>query len=84
MNSKFYIEVACEQRNFGSERICGDVFVSRKVSEENRTIAVLSDGMGHGVKANVLATLTATMAANLTRGHRSPEKIAEMIMNTLP
>jgi hypothetical protein len=84
VNGKFYIEVACEQRNYGSERICGDVFVSRKVREENRTIAVLSDGMGHGVKANVLATLTATMAANLTREHRSPERIAEMIMNTLP
>lgn len=84
MSGKFYIEVACEQRNYGSERICGDVFVSRKVKEENRTIAVLSDGMGHGVKANVLATLTATMAASLTREHRSAERIAEMIMNTLP
>jgi len=84
VSGKFYIEVACEQNNYGGERICGDVFVSRKVSEENRTIAVLSDGMGHGVKANVLATLTATMAANLTREHRSAERIAEMIMNTLP
>lgn len=84
MSGKFYIEVACDQRNYAGERICGDVFVSRKVKEENRTIAVLSDGMGHGVKANVLATLTATMAASLTREHRSAEKIAEMIMNTLP
>lgn len=84
MNERFYIEVAVEQRNCGSERICGDVFISRKIKEENRTIAVLSDGMGHGVKANVLATLTATMAVNFTREHKSVEKIAEMIMNTLP
>ncbi|HER08974.1 MAG TPA: stage II sporulation protein E [Bacteroides sp.] len=84
MNEKFYIEVALEQRNCGSERICGDVFISRKIKEENRTLAVLSDGMGHGVKANVLATLTATMAVNFTREHKSVEKIAEMIMNTLP
>jgi len=84
MSGKFYIEVSCEQRNFGNERICGDVFISRKVKEENRTIAVLSDGMGHGVKANVLATLTATMAVNFTMEHKAADKIADIIMNTLP
>ncbi len=84
MSGRFYIEVVCEQRNYGKERICGDVFISRKVKEENRTIAVLSDGMGHGVKANVLATLTATLAVNFTMEHKAMEKIAEIIMNTLP
>jgi hypothetical protein len=84
MNDGFYIEVACEQRNFGDERICGDVFISRKVKEEDRTIVVLSDGMGHGVKANVLATLTATLAINFTMEHKAVEKIADIIMNTLP
>jgi len=84
MSGKFYIEVACDQRNYGKERICGDVFISRKVKEENRTIVVLSDGMGHGVKANVLATLTATLAVNFTMEHKEVEKIADIIMNTLP
>ncbi len=84
MNETFYIEVVCEQRNYGNERICGDVFLSRKIIEENRTIAVLSDGMGHGVKANILATLTSTMAINFTIEHKDPEKIADIIMNTLP
>ena len=84
MNTDFYIEVTCEQRNYGNERICGDVFISRKIREENRTIAVLSDGMGHGVKANVLATLTSTMAVNFTIEHKHPETIADIIMNTLP
>ncbi len=84
MNDRFYIEVFCEQRNYGNERICGDVFLSRKVREENRTIVVFSDGMGHGVKANVLATLTATMALNFTIEHKNPETIADIIMNTLP
>lgn len=84
MSGKFYIEVASEHRNCGEERICGDVFLSRKVKEENRTIVVLSDGMGHGVKANVLATLTATMAINFTIEHKDVETIADIIMNTLP
>jgi len=84
MDSQIYIEVNCAQKNYGEERICGDVFLSRRISEEGRTIIVLSDGMGHGVKANVLATLTATMAQNFTLEHKEPEKIAEIIMNTLP
>ena len=45
---------------------------------------MLSDGMGHGVKANILATLTATMALNFTREHKDFNTIAEIIMNTLP
>ncbi len=84
MNEDFYIEIHCAQKNHGEERICGDVFLSRKIREEDRTILVLSDGMGHGVKANVLATLTSTMALNFTSEHKEPEKIAEIIMNTLP
>ncbi len=84
MQDQFHIEVHCAQKNCGEERICGDVFLTKKVLEENRTIMVLSDGMGHGVKANVLATLTSTMALNFTMEHKEAEKIAEIIMNTLP
>lgn len=81
---QFHIEINCQQKFQDGERICGDVFLSQKIPEEGRTIVVLSDGMGHGVKANMLATLTATMALNFTREHKDVEKIAEIIMNTLP
>lgn len=84
MNSNFYVEVGYQQKNHGKERICGDVFLSQRIKEENRIVAVLSDGMGHGVKANILATLTASMAINFTREHKDVVRIAEIIMNTLP
>lgn len=84
MNKNFYIELNCQQRNHDGERICGDVFMHKRVKEENRIVAVLSDGMGHGVKANMLATLTATMAMNFTEEHKDFGKIAEIIMKTLP
>ncbi len=84
MNKNFYIEVNSQQRNYDGERICGDVFLYRYIKEEDRVIAVLSDGMGHGVKANILATLTATMALNFTREHKEVDHIADIIMNTLP
>jgi hypothetical protein len=84
MQKDFYIEVNSQQRNHYGERICGDVFLNKYIKEEDRIIAVLSDGMGHGVKANILATLTATMALNFTREHKEVDLIAEIIMNTLP
>ncbi|HXK81339.1 MAG TPA: SpoIIE family protein phosphatase [Bacteroidales bacterium] len=79
-----YIEIEARQINHQGERICGDVFLKRRIKEENRMVAVLSDGMGHGVKANVLASLTATMAINFIIEHRDPVRIAEIIMKTLP
>lgn len=84
MPDNFFIEVNCQQKNHEGERICGDVFLSERVVAENRTIAVLSDGMGHGVKANVLATLTAKMALSFTKEHKEIHHIAEIIMKTLP
>jgi hypothetical protein len=84
LDKSFYIEVNSQQKNHDGERICGDVFLNRFIKEENRVIAVLSDGMGHGVKANILATLTATMALNFTREHKEVDRIADLIMNTLP
>lgn len=80
----FHVEVACNQRNYHGEHICGDVFLSKRIREENRVLSVLSDGMGHGVKASVLATLTATMTLNLTEEHHDPATIAGIIMRVLP
>ena len=84
MGKDFFIEINSQQRNHDGQRICGDVFLYKYVQEEDRVIAVLSDGMGHGVKANMLATLATTMALNFTREHKDVNRIAEVIMNTLP
>jgi hypothetical protein len=84
MNPGFHIDVNCQQNNCDGERVCGDVFLTKKVKEEGRIIIVLSDGMGHGVKANMLGILAATMAINFTKEHKQAERIAETILNTLP
>ncbi|MBK3516783.1 SpoIIE family protein phosphatase [Carboxylicivirga marina] len=84
LENSFFIDVECRQNNHVGEIICGDVFLSQRIKEEGRIIAVLSDGMGSGVKANVLATLTASMAMNFTIEHREVARTAEIIMNTLP
>lgn len=80
----FHIEIDCQQTCHAGEQICGDVYLPKFVKEERRIVAVLSDGMGHGVKANVLATLTATLAANFTVKNKGFADIARTIMRTLP
>lgn len=84
MTNNFYIEVYCHQHSYEGERISGDVFLSRRIPEENRVIAILSDGVGHGVMANVLATLTSTLALNFTKEHKQANIIAETVMKALP
>ena len=86
MNSSVesFIEVDFCQRAKNGQHICGDVFLSEKVRNEDRTVSVLSDGLGSGVKASVLATMTATMALKFTASAMDTLKSAEIIMDTLP
>lgn len=84
MQADFFIEVDCFQEAKSGQMISGDVFLSRKIKGENRIISILSDGLGSGIKANVLSTLTATMALNYTETFSDIRKSAETIMATLP
>src|SRR5574344_1154325 len=63
----------------------GDYFVSKRLPDEERLIAVLSDGLGSGIKANILSCMTATMLLKFIEGSQIPiNKAAEIIMNSLP
>lgn len=64
--------------------VCGDCFMSQKLKEEGRIISVLSDGLGSGIKACVLSTMTATMAMNYTAMNETILQTALSIIHTLP
>ena len=64
--------------------VCGDVFLSEKIKNENRLTAVLSDGLGSGIKANILANMTANMALNFIIKDQPIERSAISIRETLP
>jgi hypothetical protein len=83
-SSGSFIEVDSCQRAKNGQFISGDVFLSRKVEPEGRMITVLSDGLGSGVKASVLASMTATMALKFTASPMDIHDSAEIIMDTLP
>jgi hypothetical protein len=83
-NDESFIEVDSCQRAKHSQLISGDVFLSQKVKQEGRIVSVLSDGLGSGVKASVLASITATMALKFAASAMDIRSSAEIIMDTLP
>lgn len=82
--SDIFIEVDCFQKNKSGNIVCGDSFMSQRLQDEDRIISVLSDGLGSGIKASVLSSMTATMAMNYTAMNESILQTALSIINTLP
>lgn len=80
----FFLDVDHYQFCKHGQYVAGDVFLTQRIKEENRVIAILSDGLGSGIKASVLATLTSTMAMKYTSNYSDVRETAEVIMDTLP
>ena len=83
-NHKPFVEIDYTQINKKNQLVCGDAFLSKKIKSDKRVISVLSDGLGSGVKANVLSGMTATMALNYMVHNYDLKKTARAIMQTLP
>lgn len=79
-----FVEVGSYQLPKWGQEAPGDVFMSRKSNEANRVISVLSDGLGSGIKAGVLATLTATLASGCIASNLSVRRTAGIVMASLP
>ena len=86
MNEKaiLFADIGFSQCNKHGQKVCGDVFKFRRIAEENRVIAALSDGLGSGIKANILANMTATMALKFMSANMEMTRSAEIMMEALP
>ncbi len=84
MHSPFVIEAENISKAKAGQSTCGDAVLFKKIKEENRLVAVVSDGLGSGVQANISATMTSTMALQFTMAGEPVERTAEFITNTLP
>ncbi len=77
-----HAEVNVAQLCKTGEELCGDnVQVTRTADS---VIIVVSDGLGSGVKANILATLTTKIASSMLARGTGLEDVVETITQTLP
>lgn len=79
---QLHAEIGVAQLSKVDEELCGDkVEIIRTPTD---TIIVLSDGLGSGVKANILATLTTKIASSMLRRGIPLEDVVDTIAQTLP
>ncbi len=80
-----FIDIDCYQIKKHNQNAFGDYFTSKRYPNEAKLIAVLSDGLGSGIKANILSCMTATMLLKFIEKQEIPiRKAAEIVMNSLP
>lgn len=77
-----FLDIHTVSLNRQGEELCGDAVKIRKLPE--KTIIVLSDGLGSGVKANILATLTTEIILTMLREDIPLTDVVETVIGTLP
>lgn len=79
---QLYAEVGMAQLSKVGEELCGDKIEIARTTDS--TFIVLSDGLGSGVKANILATLTTKIVSSMLQRGSSLEDVVDTITQTLP
>ena len=75
-------EIHYAQKNKAGESVCGDTIKIKK--SEGKTVVSISDGLGSGVKASILSTLTASMATTMVFNGVPISEVFQSIISTLP
>ena len=76
------VDICWKSFNKNREELCGDKVEVLKT--EDSSIIILADGMGSGVKANILATLTSKILGTMFREGVRIDACVETIARTLP
>jgi hypothetical protein len=77
-----FYDIFPQSLNHAGEELCGDEV--RILRTRDKSIVVLSDGLGSGVKANILARLTTSIIVTMLREHARIEDVIETVVGTLP
>ena len=70
--------------NHTGEQLCGDHVEIVEPEDGDSTIVVLADGLGSGVKASILSTLTSKILSTMLAAGLKLEDAVETLVETLP
>lgn len=76
-------DIGYKSINHAREQLCGD-HVDIVEQDEDSMVIVLADGMGSGVKASILSTLTAKIISTMVAAGMPLKECVETIAKTLP
>ena len=79
----FCADIGYKSINHYGEQLCGD-HVDIVEENENSTVIVLADGLGSGVKASILSTLTSKIISTMLAEGLKIEECVSAIAATLP
>lgn len=79
---KIAIDMAYKSLNHVGEELCGDKV--EMIDTDDSRILILADGMGSGIRANILATLTSKIIATLMSEGLSIDDVVATMAKTLP
>lgn len=79
---KVCVDIGTAQLKKDGEELCGDSI--EVVSTETGHIVVVADGLGSGVKANILSRLTAKTAGSMLKMGGQIDDVIETLAHTLP
>ena len=79
---KLFLEHGYTSLNKKGEELCGDKVEC--IADSGHTTLVLADGLGSGVKANILATLTSKILCTMVANEMSMDECVETVVQTLP
>lgn len=77
------VDIGYKAINHYGEQLCGD-HVEVIEQNENSQVVVLADGLGSGVKASILSTLTSRIISTMVAEGLSIEECVKTIAETLP
>ncbi len=77
-----FFDIGFASLNHHGEELCGDQV--RVAKSPTRSIVVLADGIGSGVKASILATLTAGIILRMIEAGATTRDVMDTVIGTLP